>query len=381
MTPPPPGVRRLPTLTGLRFAAAALVLLGHLNLSPAFVPPARIAVSFFFVLSGFVLTWSARENDPLRRFWRRRFWKILPNHVVTWGLMLAVVAVSGLPASPALPPGATPPASAVANLALLHAWFPATTLLSSVNPVSWSLCSELLFYALFPAILPLVLRIPARRLGVAAAAVVVLTWLVPVAALLFSGPVHVPGSPGMPVSQYWFAYYFPPSRLPEFLLGMVLARMVHSGLLPRIGVTVPSLGIGVLLAAATAALPLHFTFAAATIIPVALVVLGAAAMDVRGVRSFWNLRATVFLGEISFALYLVHPPVIVAYNRLVGGPSRAAIGVAGTGLVLATLCLLAAWALHRFVERPLMWRFGSGRAFATSRDTVRALAKSGPARL
>jgi peptidoglycan/LPS O-acetylase OafA/YrhL len=338
-------------------------------------------VSFFFVLSGFVLTWSARANDPPRRFWRRRFWKILPNHVVTWGLMLAVLAVSGLPASPVLPPGATPPSSAVANLALLHAWFPSTGLLYSVNPVSWSLCSELLFYVLFPALLPLVLRIPARRLGVAAAGVVVLAWLVPPASLLVSGTATVPGSPGMPVSQYWFAYSFPPGRLPEFLLGMVLARMVHSGILPRAGGAVPSIAIGVLLAAATVALAPHFTFAAATIVPVALVVLGAAAMGAREVRSLWSLRAMVFLGEISFALYLVHPPVIVAYDRLVGGPSRAAIGEAGTGLVITALCLLAAWALYRFVERPLRWRFGSGRAFATSGDTVRALSKSGPGRL
>lgn len=44
----------------------------------------RSALSFFFVLSGFVMTWSARPGDTATAFWRRRAAKIYPLHAVTW---------------------------------------------------------------------------------------------------------------------------------------------------------------------------------------------------------------------------------------------------------------------------------------------------------
>ncbi len=83
---PPPGS---PSLTGLRFIAAALVFAFHSSLtnfplSPfadedvahgyewLFSKAGWIGVSFFFILSGFVLTWSSRGGDTLTSFWRRR---------------------------------------------------------------------------------------------------------------------------------------------------------------------------------------------------------------------------------------------------------------------------------------------------------------------
>src|SRR3712207_2880383 len=86
----------LPSLTGMRFVAAFMVFCGHAmaenlfgddSVNRALVNPALAGsftgVSFFFVLSGFVLTWSARDDDTKRRFWRRRFWRIYPVHLVT----------------------------------------------------------------------------------------------------------------------------------------------------------------------------------------------------------------------------------------------------------------------------------------------------------
>ena len=99
---------RLPTLTGMRFIAAAMVFLFHANLEGLFASPEAggtfnaiasqggwTGVGFFFILSGFVLTWAARPGDSTPRFWRRRFFKIYPNHLVTFIaalLLLTVVA-------------------------------------------------------------------------------------------------------------------------------------------------------------------------------------------------------------------------------------------------------------------------------------------------
>src|SRR4051794_11942901 len=88
----------LPSLTGLRFIAALAVVAWHARpdhipglLQPLFTS-AQSGVAFFFLLSGFVLTWSSRRDDTPRSFYWRRVARVVPNHVVTW-LVALVLAV------------------------------------------------------------------------------------------------------------------------------------------------------------------------------------------------------------------------------------------------------------------------------------------------
>ncbi|WP_425275736.1 acyltransferase family protein, partial [Streptomyces angustmyceticus] len=96
--------QRLPSLTGLRFAAAGGVVFTHgsllvdPHLAQTLGPEVWVgasAVSLFFILSGYVLTHSARPADTARAFWRRRAAKILPNHVLTWCVVVAALACAG----------------------------------------------------------------------------------------------------------------------------------------------------------------------------------------------------------------------------------------------------------------------------------------------
>ena len=81
---------RLDALTSLRWFAAFAVLLRHVgqtNAFPAFVTrhglnQGVIGVSFFFVLSGFVLTWSRSDNDTSAAFYQRRFARLYPAYAV-----------------------------------------------------------------------------------------------------------------------------------------------------------------------------------------------------------------------------------------------------------------------------------------------------------
>src|SRR5690349_24005788 len=90
---------RLSSLTGLRFAAALLVFGVHAysfipvggfahDLGHVLLDPGDLGVSFFFVLSGFVLTWAARGESarPLGRFFAGRVLRIYPAYVVALGL-------------------------------------------------------------------------------------------------------------------------------------------------------------------------------------------------------------------------------------------------------------------------------------------------------
>ncbi|WP_043603349.1 MULTISPECIES: acyltransferase family protein [Protofrankia] len=96
---------RLPSLTGFRFIAAFAVFITHAYVTVAAGGPGSnrnwtmtfgfAGVGFFFVLSGFVLTVSARAQDTNLRFWRRRLVKVVPNHLVTWVLALLITLWAG----------------------------------------------------------------------------------------------------------------------------------------------------------------------------------------------------------------------------------------------------------------------------------------------
>lgn len=78
---PPPTVTRLDSLTGLRWWAAFGLFAYHMtNVAPlpgqSLFYVGNYGVSFFFVLSGFVLTWSARPHITVRQFYFRRFARI-----------------------------------------------------------------------------------------------------------------------------------------------------------------------------------------------------------------------------------------------------------------------------------------------------------------
>ncbi|MER6694099.1 acyltransferase family protein [Streptomyces minutiscleroticus] len=369
---PPSGRTALPSLTGARFCAALLVFLYHTTLLSNPIAPASaqtffgdpgqaedlawffgscgyIGVSFFFVLSGFVLTWSHRPQDTAPRFWRRRLLKIFPNHLVTW--VLAMILFAG---------AYTPVESWLPNLFLLHSFLSDPQTFSGVNPPAWSLCCELLFYALFPLLIRPVLRIPERLLwwgaGAAVAGIVVMDLI---GRYLVADTPRVPQLP-LSFTQMWFSYAFPPPRMFEFVLGMVLARMALSGRLPRIRpVWVAALAVAGYAAALT--VPAPFSFTLATIVPIAAIICSLTTADLSDRRTLLSSRPAVWLGEISFAFYLVQG-ITLFYVRerfLTGSYDLPAALLLEAVVFLLTLA--AAYALHRAVEQPVMRRFAHGR--------------------
>ena len=349
------GDTRLPSLTGLRFAAALLVFGFHIQAMHVF--PANssgqtvaarvfshgaIGVSFFFILSGFVLTWSAKPNEPARRVWRKRAAKIYPNHLVT-----AVVALLGALALSGTATGGPPRLSAIVpNLLLVQAWDPNPSVYFGLNTVSWSLSCEALFYLCFPGLLKLINRVGERALWPLAAGLAAAVWCLPLATSGWS-----------PATAYWFIYVFPPSRMIEFCLGILMACIVRTGRWIR----VPAWAAGTALAAAYATLgylPAQAGYVAATVIPLALLVPALATCDLRGKRTFWARPSMVRLGELSFAFYLVHQLVIRYTLKILPTALGTPAGWSTTTCLLAVAAmaatsLIAAWTLHRTVEQPL----------------------------
>jgi peptidoglycan/LPS O-acetylase OafA/YrhL len=214
-----------------------------------------------------------------------------------------------------------------------------------------------LFYALFPWLLRAVRRIPAERLWAAATAAVALIFAVPlIAAVLPSKPAL----PFAPVSdwQFWFVYLCPPVRVLDFVLGILLARIVLEGKWIRFGLR-PAGGFAVAGYAVMLKVPPLFAMTASTTVPLALLIAAAAAADREGRRSVLRTRPMVWLGEISFAFYMTHFLVIYYGHRLLGATgSWSDPGAVGVTVLFLAGSVLAAALLHRFVEVPLMRRIG-----------------------
>jgi peptidoglycan/LPS O-acetylase OafA/YrhL len=358
--------KRLPSLTGMRFVAAFLVFIFHVayqfpfqdqtvanDYSKVVANAGQVGVGFFFILSGFILTWTVRPGDRARSFWRRRAAKIYPNYVVAWVGTLALILLTGQSVNPL---------TAVANLFLLQSWVPHISVIFSMDDVTWTLSCEALFYLSFPLLYWLISRIPESRLWLTAGALVAVIWCMPFIA------AALPGEPKFfvtPVWQLWLVYVFPVTRALDFALGMVMARVVQSGKWIKLPVGYAA----ILLVGGYAAglyLPVLWGEVAATVIPLALLIPAAATADLSGARTLLRNRTMVWLGEISYAFYLVHELVLSYGHRALGATRTWDTGtVVLLALAALAVSVLLSWLVYTIVEVPALRRFSGRRRIAT----------------
>lgn len=331
---------RLPSLTGLRFPAALIVFLLHAaqqsepgrlhDLAWAIAGRGYIGVSFFFVLSGFVLAWSARPGDRPLAFYRRRLARIAPVYLVCLVGTAALLALAGRLSLSALP-----------SVVAVQAWFPDPAVHFAANRPGWSIAAEMFFYLCFPLLVPLLATAKGRRL------------LAGLGIGLVTVPAVLLRPTGLATSDasLWAIYVLPVPRLGEFILGMLVARAVLAGWRPRIGLGA-SLWILVVAYVATGFAPVWATICLITLAPVALVLAAGASADLEQRRTWWSTPAAQRLGEWSFAFYLAQEAFLLVQDEV---QERLALGPVADWLLLGLTfvgVLTAAGLLHTRVERP-----------------------------
>lgn len=353
-TPAPvAAARRLLGVEAVRGVAALLVVLfhagtllggprdyGRLAFGGAFVF-GRAGVDVFFVLSGFIITLvHARDlSQPgpgrVEKFARKRLLRIYPSYWICTSFLFAIML-----ASPTPDRREHDPAYVISSFLLLPA---------AGEPLlgpGWSLRHELLFYALFG------LAIANRRLGFGVLAAWFAAIAANIAAIMASGSPIAGGLVG--------GWLLSPLNA-EFAAGMGV-----TALLLRVHIRRPLACAGAGLAAfalcAAAELhwplppnwpPLHLGYAAAT----SALLLGLAARE-RG-AGLAVPAALVRLGDVSYALYLLHVIVIllgVFVLRHVRPLVPVPLDVAYAGLVAASI--LAALLFTEHVERPMLRYLG-----------------------
>jgi peptidoglycan/LPS O-acetylase OafA/YrhL len=360
---PTASFRRLPSLTGLRVLAISVVFVSHAALFSgmktggnysALYPLGALGVSLFFILSGFVMAYSARDTDTARAFWRRRFFKIYPSHVVAWIVVMLFIWVGGVPR---VPPNPNLPLSHdLTNLFLVQTIIPWKFTVDGGNGVAWSLVCEMVFYLLFPVLFPVIRRIPARRLVLATVVAVAAVWLVPLICISLSGtPTGSPIGPDLSMNQLAYGYFWPVSRLPEFILGMVLARLAVYRPVSRVGIIPSIILVPVFMEVGKYLLPQVFLLTAVTAIPLALLIRATASVDISGKISLLRLPFMVFLGNVSYAFYLLHYTTFMVVYHYLGKYWSDPI------LVIATFAIaqVTATLLYSLIERPFMRRFST----------------------
>jgi len=338
---------RLDALTGLRFWFAFLVVVHH-SLQHWFgaqVYPVAdfgyIGVDFFFVLSGFVLTWSWRPEVTARRFWWNRVARIWPLHLTM--LVLAVVFVADHISRPGL-------LGTAANLLLLQAWVPSDKVYFGYNAVAWSLSCEVFFYLAFPWLVKAVAAMSTRSRQVLIGAIVFTL-------LLYPGVFSLTVAPHDFAGWEWTTYVAPLWRLGEFVVGIVAALAVRDGWRPRMRgwhALVLAGGLAAALLAdgmARGGLRNRPLVEVAGMLVVALVIVCIAGDELAGRRRLLASRPMVALGAASYALYLCHA---LLYGWLVSRWSSTGDGmmrIVGWSAYVA-LAVGLAFALHHLVEVP-----------------------------
>lgn len=337
----------------------------------AFFTLGDYGVAFFFVLSGFVLTYSYRPATATSTFYWRRFARIYPLHFVT--LLLAIPVFYSFTPDPAQ--WWVKPVNVgilLLSLFLLQGWSRDPVILFSGNPAAWTLTVEAFFYALHPFLSRALAWASRRGALVAAAVIAVFTVALRIAVFL---------DPGGLVAQL----PLPILRVNEFLLGMCLAWAFRHGWRVRLHPAWTAAGIAAVggtfviteraLPGSTASLVMAMLLPAAMVLLFGLLIVSTSSRETAGGVRWMRWRPLVALGEWSFAFYLIHATVIYAALAIFGfQPARWANLLWFAALLI--IAIVGAAVLHLWLESPVesrmrAWEVGARERLLARHDAGR----------
>jgi peptidoglycan/LPS O-acetylase OafA/YrhL len=338
------GRTQLDSLTGLRIVAAIWVVLHHFrDVTPTetwhfplidglVLHGGMYGVDLFFVLSGFILShvyfhqFEGRINAAdARSFISYRFARLYPVHIVTFAMMVVLfvgeIAVTGRSTAES---GRYSVSVFLSSLTLTHTWWGVTT---TPNIPAWSISAEWFAYLLFPMLCVAIARI---RGG----------------ALIFA-------LVGCGLATVWqeVTGHLLIRVMAGFLVGMATYQLARR--IPKL-TRVPALGTVMV-----AVIVLWATLGRPPRIEIGILLFAVLILALTSERDWFgrvlSRRTMVYLGEVSYAVYMVHWVVRVAVRS--GAEKAGILDSVPPGLVVAVylaVTMVAAILLYHLVERP--WR-------------------------
>lgn len=340
------------SLTSLRFFFAFFVFLSHLSfleLNPSFrfffkhiFSEGFLGVSFFFVLSGFILAlnYSKRLSTgktSLSKFYIARFARIYPLHFLT--------LIGSIPFF------FTSLKNFFINALLLQSFFPSKQIYFSYNAPSWSISNEFFFYALFPLIIYINNKV---------------TYVIKMITIIVFSLIIIFLNNVLPENKihYWI-YISPLTRIFDFIIGVFLydlylyikKHQFHISTKTKNILEICSILSLIIFFIFKQHFSISFRYSIYYWIPMCLIILTFAITSVNTknktvISTLLSKKGLVYLGEISFAFYLIHyiiMEIVIKYNTLLTNQ----ISEFYLTFIIFSLTLLSSIFVFEKFEKPL----------------------------
>jgi peptidoglycan/LPS O-acetylase OafA/YrhL len=345
--------QRLAPLDGIRGLAVIAVLLYHASV----LRGGYLGVDVFFVLSGFLITVLLAEEHErtggisLRSFWLRRGIRLLPA--------LAGYLLFGLVAAVALKPVHDQQQYAIdaaTSFFGVNNWWRIVggeEAAGAWDGHLWSLSVEAQFYLMWPAVVAALLAVGrrVRRIALTGLIGVVVLWRLAV----------MLGLSGLPIDAH--SYFGTDTRADALLIGALLAVLWREGVLHRWSTRIWGaasaaawllLITAMLLSPTLEEHPRWLGYGGFTLLALvaAVAVAGPVLAPGRGMSRLLAWPPVVWLGGISYALYLWHFPITIELEGRFGDQ----FGHLPVALVALLIAAGFAWLSGKFLERPVSRR-------------------------
>ncbi len=355
---------RIPALTSLRFLAALHVFVFHMyamQISNTSGWARRVSsigyvgVSFFFLLSGFILVYTYADRPiSAREFWRARFARIYPAYLFSLLFTAPFFFYVSIKLKPAPVPFMIWPQnhliiSCLLVPSLIQSWIPGAAL--AWNPPAWSLSDEAFFYLLFPA---LVVWLATKRTSTWKK-LALLCWAVGLAITflyVWRQPDGVSFVDDNSTNLNWLSAlkFNPLVRFPEFLLGACSGFLFLRGKVDRKWATpliVSGLAYFGLMVALAPRIPYPILHDTALTPAFVAIIYGMA------LRPSWTrvleISPLVLLGEASYSFYLLHANLLGWIFQPTGQPMHPSIGRMTLGV---TIPIAVSILVYKLIEVP-----------------------------
>lgn len=322
------------SLTSLRMFAALFVFLSHLGILsqssiPLFQEAAHyftngyVGVTFFFILSGFIINYSFRRHLEAGKFSKPdfivyRLARLLPVHIVS---LICVLFLFGYASNF----DATNKEALAYNTLLLHSFIPDAAYYFSFNAVSWSISCEMFFYISFCLFV---------KFKTIALAFILLA--------IQAVNIYLLNDPPTDISLHWLFYINPLFRVSDFILGIIICRaFLATPVTPKRGVcSVMEFGSLLFLALTVYFATKHTTNPNYTydvmFIPCMASIVIAFAFNGGAISKILANKYLIILGEISFSFYMFHWMIVSKMIEIMHPEKDSALSV----IVYVISCLL-----------------------------------------
>lgn len=342
-------------LTSFRFIAALAVFGSHLFILQSFeqtkwlfdriLYEGYLGVTFFFILSGFILTYNyydkikSLDKSMIKKFYKARIFRIYPVYILTFliSIPIALYNYAEIPLKALV--------MAIINLGMFQSFVPIKSVYFSFNAPSWSISDEMFFYVIFPFLIYFLIKIGIHNK--------LKNWFILSIFIYFTALVLVWFMRDSALA-HWLFYVFPVFRFIDFFFGIILAitfiKFKDIQLNSKIFSILEVVSILLLVIAFYYFPHIHPTLRLwGYYLPFMALIIWIFAFQKGIISKLLSNKLLIYLGEISFSFYMIHQLIIIYLTKVTLISQSPVMFV----IVALLLSIIASHIIYKYYEIPL----------------------------